>query len=128
MIRNKQEASRNRVGKNRISPVKPWRWLLIIFILMAELFVYTGTRVECTNAGYEIVRAETVLKKNISYKKQLTIELERLSTPERISGIATTRLGLFRPGLDSVVYLGTGRGASESLAGSPQAQGAVVQP
>jgi len=80
--------------------------LIVFFILIGELFVYTATRIDCAQTGYRISRAKEMQKELKSYGKELNIEHDRLCTPERISLIARTRLNLGRPSPDQVIYLG----------------------
>jgi hypothetical protein len=54
---------------------------------------------------FEISRAKKERRQTIAYQKELIIEHDRLCAPDRISGIATSRLGLVRPRPDKVIYL-----------------------
>lgn len=72
-------------------------WMLLLFILIAELFCYTWCRVQCIETGYEI---EEKKKRNEELKrlqKSLRIELAGLKAPERIAGIASREIGLIMP-------------------------------
>ena len=80
-------------------------WLVLVFIFICELFIYTGIRVDCTRNRFQISQAEQLEKKSQAYQKELIIELERLGSPERIARIARTRLALDMPEQNQVVYM-----------------------
>lgn len=98
-----------RTNKGRKSKVLvkkfPAKWLVVLSIFICELFFYTGTRLECLQIKYRISRAMEEIQKKEAYKKALVIELDRLSSPERISRIARTRLALAMPDHERVIYL-----------------------
>ncbi|MFH1156986.1 MAG: hypothetical protein V1793_24585 [Pseudomonadota bacterium] len=92
-------------------------WLVVVFVLMCELFVYTAARVDCTRKEFEIARVKSARSRAIAYQKELTIEHDRLCSPDRISNIAENRLGLVRPQTDRVIYLDLpGRAAANPVA------------
>ncbi len=95
---------KKRSKKKSVKKVKP-QWLIIILVLVCELFVYTGARVECTYTGYRIAQLKAEGKQQASYRKALIIEQDRLGSPERIVEIAKTRLGLVNPMPDQMIYL-----------------------
>ncbi len=103
MVWNGDRIRKNGV-KQEIKKI-PGRWLVILLFFLCELFIYTGIRVECTRQGFQISQAEQVRKRSESYRKELIIEQERLGSPERISTIARTRLGLNMPKHGQVVYM-----------------------
>lgn len=80
-------------------------WLVLVFIFICELFIYTGIRVDCTRNRFQISQAEQAGKISQAYQQELIIELERLGSPERIAKIARSRLGLDMPKQDQVVYM-----------------------
>ena len=80
-------------------------WLCLMCLFMAELFVYTWSRVQCVNTGYEISRASAARKEALRVQKQLKVELTHLNSPARIGKIARERLGLNMPRPDQIVVL-----------------------
>ena len=80
-------------------------WALLMGIFIAELFVYTWFRVQCTQIGYEINRAAETQKRQIALQNSLKIEMARLKSPERIVKIATEKLGLVLPQPEQIMSL-----------------------
>ena len=92
--------------KEAIKPQKPgYRWLLVIFILFAELTAHIWVRTESTQTIMEISHAQAELAKVQSYTKALSLERDRLKSDARITGIAKIRLGLSEDILNRTVYL-----------------------
>ena len=73
--------------------MKTWLRLLLLALFMAELFVYTWSRVQCVNTGYQISRAAGERKDALALQKKLKVELTHLNSPARIGRIARERLG-----------------------------------
>lgn len=71
--------------------------VLLIILFMGELFFYTWCRVQCTQVGLDITRAEKEYQKLLSMERNLKIESARLKSPERIVRTAKERLGLVVP-------------------------------
>jgi len=80
-------------------------WLLIIFILFAELMAYTWIRTESTQALLRISRTEERLLGERSYHKALLAEKEWLMSDARITRIARNRLNLSTVTLEQTIYL-----------------------
>lgn len=81
------------------------KWLLMLIVFIGELFIYTWFRVDYTDTAYRITRKKNEQKTLKSYKAELLIESERLSSPERISQIAKNNLNLSMPLSRQVIYL-----------------------
>jgi len=81
------------------------KWIVILFLFLFELLIYTGTRLECTSTEFSISDARAEQQRLESYRAELLLEKERLGSPERISRIARTRLDLVVPDHNQVVYL-----------------------
>jgi cell division protein FtsL len=87
----------NRKLKKVDSPKIIGIWLLLLFIFVGELLLYTWCRLQYVRTGYEI-SAQT--KKNrdlMALQKSLKVEMARLKSPERIARIAQIQLGLIMP-------------------------------
>ncbi len=87
---------------NNILPTGPdiklvGAWILILTIFITQLLVYTWCRVQCINLGYEISVETDNYQKLVAIQNTLKIELERLRSPERISGYAKYHLGMITP-------------------------------
>ena len=87
----------NRKLKKVDSPKMIGIWILLLFIFVGELLLYTWCRVQCVRTGYEI-SAQTEKNRDLTaLQKSLKVELARLKSPERIARIAQTQLGLIMP-------------------------------
>ena len=80
-------------------------WMIILSLFISELLIYTWSRVQCVNVGYEI-NSKTM--ENIDLKavrKNIQIEFARLKSPARISKIAEERLNLDTPTPDQIIVV-----------------------
>jgi cell division protein FtsL len=80
-------------------------WLLLLFLFVGELLLYTWCRVQCVRTGYEI---SDLAKKNrdlTALQKGLRVELARLKSPDRIAKIAQDRLGLIMPNAKHTIVI-----------------------
>jgi hypothetical protein len=103
------------VGMSRATSKRPAKkgrsagGIVLGFVMMAlficELFVYTWCRVQYTQVGYEISRARKEQVRLKAVKKELTLELARLSSPERLAGIVETSMGLEMPSSRQMVVI-----------------------
>lgn len=92
------------IKNGRRPPVPPshgvaWIFLMMVIIalIIFQLMFYTWCRVQCRHIGYEISSEISRFRKMNEWQNQLRIELEHLKSPERIAGIAATRLGFVMP-------------------------------
>jgi len=106
----------NRIKKNKTAKDKDkktgekkvFKWFLILFLFLFELFFYTKARVACTSTEYKIAEAKKIQKKLKAYRAELILEKTRLSSPVRIFRIAG-RLGLVMPSHDRIFYINDGK-------------------
>ncbi|MBF0377402.1 MAG: hypothetical protein HQK72_07945 [Desulfamplus sp.] len=102
-LSNKTESITNgRTLQNKVSLIK---WLAIIAILFGELFLYTWCRVSYTETGFRISQHKEKQKALKGYTDALSMENDRLLSPERIAYIATTRLNLIIPAPNQLIYM-----------------------
>jgi cell division protein FtsL len=92
-------------GKEKQGAPPAGIWVLIMVIFFTELFFYAWCRVQHVRVGYEIsvIRAENQRLQHL--RRNLTIEMARLKSPERIAAIATGQLGLVEPAPDQRVTI-----------------------
>jgi hypothetical protein len=103
MVANNKGGQKTDVSiQDKISLVK---WLAIIAILFSELFLYTWCRVSYTEIGFRISREKEKQKVLKAYTDALSMENDRLLSPERVAYIATTRLNLIIPEPNQVIYM-----------------------
>ncbi|MBU0971697.1 MAG: hypothetical protein KKC20_13670 [Proteobacteria bacterium] len=82
-----------------------FRWLALIAILFCELMIHAWVRTESTQAILRISHAQAGITKNLSYKKELSVERDRLKSDTRITKIARTHLNLSTDAFSQTLYL-----------------------
>lgn len=80
-------------------------WLILLFVFVAELLVYTWCRVQSIRVGYGVSQALHRQQKLLELQKNLEVELARLKSPQRIARIASQRLGLITPTPQQVIIV-----------------------
>lgn len=76
-----------------------------LFILFAEIFVYTWCKVQVVNAQYAINDLRREAQQLQFVQDNLKIELARLRSPERIAAYARENRGLAMPTVGQFVAL-----------------------
>ena len=71
--------------------------LVFMGLFIAELLVYTWSRVQCIQVRYEISELAANQQRLVMLQENLKIELARLKAPQRIASIAKQQLGLVAP-------------------------------
>lgn len=79
--------------------------LLFILLFLGELFAYAWCRVQCVKTGYAISNITDKNKRLIALGENLSIEFERLKSPNRIATIAKEQLGLMIPEPEQIVIV-----------------------
>ena len=72
-------------------------WIVIMTVFIAELFLYTWSRVNCIGIGYEISKETQKQHELVALQTNLKIEMASLKSPDRIAKIAKNQLGLVTP-------------------------------
>ena len=80
-------------------------WFIIMAVFIAELLVYTWSRVQCINTGYEISNENNKNRNLIKLQNNLKVELARLKSPERLAKIAKNQLGLKTPKPEQIIII-----------------------
>jgi cell division protein FtsL len=80
-------------------------WLIFMGLFMAELLVYTWSRVQCVQVRYEISEITANQERLVRLQDNLKIELARLKAPRRISKIAKQQLGLVAPSSEQLIVI-----------------------
>ena len=76
-----------------------------IGLVYGELLVYTWSRLQCIQVGYEISAETEKHAERIAVQKNLRIELARLRSPKRIAKIAQEYLGLVPPSPEQIISI-----------------------
>ena len=87
---------------------KGLRWLALILVLVCELMAYAWIRTESTQAMLRISHIQDDIQKQVSYRKALGLERDRLKSDARITRIARSRLGLTSDTFSRTIYLPEG--------------------
>lgn len=95
---------RKKKNKQR-NPKVTIAYLLLMFAFIAELLFYTWCRVQYVRVKYEIQEQTTRFRKLSAMQDNLKIELARLKSPQRITKIARTQLGLVTPTSKQTIVL-----------------------
>ena len=95
---------RKKKNKQR-NPKVTIAYLLLMFAFISELLFYTWCRVQYVRVKYEIQEQTTRFRKLSAMQDNLKIELARLKSPQRITKIARTQLGLVTPTSKQTIVL-----------------------
>lgn len=80
-------------------------WIVVLLILIAELFVFTWSRVQCRAVAYNLTQQQDEHNNQLSLKRKLIIERAHLRSPERIAAIAEERMNLHIPEQNQILTL-----------------------
>ncbi len=80
-------------------------WGTFICLFIVSMLFYTWCRVQCVRVGYEITRETERHQYLMAMQNSLKVELARLKSPDRISGIARTRLKLSTPTREQMIVI-----------------------
>ncbi len=79
-------------------PHGPFKYLIILMIFFIPgVLIYIWLHVQEVNLAYDIAKAQKQKGELLEINKKLRIQLANLKSPERIEGIALTKLGLRTP-------------------------------
>ena len=74
-------------------------------VFIAELLIYTWSRVQCVKSGYAISNENNKNRNLINLQNNLKVELARLKSPERLAKIAKNQLGLKTPTPGQIIII-----------------------
>ena len=80
-------------------------WIVLLFIFIALLLVYTWCRIQSVQVGYEISEALKINEKRTARNNDLKIEHACLKSPERIARKAKDELGLVMPTAKQIIVI-----------------------
>ena len=80
-------------------------WIVLLFVFIALLLVYTWCRIQFVQVGYEISKAVKINEKRIARNNNLKIEHAYLKSPERIARKAKENLGLIMPTAKQIIVI-----------------------
>ncbi len=79
--------------------------ILTALLFVAVLLVYLWSRLMMVNIGYDISKVNLKREALIESNRRLSIELERLRSPERIEAIAIKEFDLIHPRKGQIINL-----------------------
>jgi len=88
---------RKRKKRKQRDPKVIMACLVLMFAFIAELLFYTWCRVQYVRVKYEITAQTNRIRILSAMQDNLKIELARLKSPQRITKIARSQLGLVTP-------------------------------
>jgi len=94
-----------RKTKKNVSSTRIVIWFIIMAVFIAELLIYTWSRVQCIKFGYEISNENKKNRNFINLQNNLKVELARLKSPERLAKIAKNQLGLKTPTPEQIIII-----------------------
>ena len=80
-------------------------WIIFMVVFIAELLVYTWSRVQCVQFGYELSEAADREDHLLRLRNNLKIEVAHLKSPQRVAKIAREQLGLSLPKPDQLIVI-----------------------
>jgi len=80
-------------------------WIIFMAAFMAELLLYTWSRVQCVQFGYELSEAAGREDHLLQLRNNLKIEVAHLKSPQRVAKIAREQLGLTLPKPDQLIVI-----------------------
>jgi len=104
-------AIKNNLRQKALPPQKAgFCWIAVIFLIFCELLAYTWVRTESTQTILRVSHAQEMLIDKKSYHKALMVERDRLSSDDRITKIAKTKLNLSTDTLKQTIYFSGDKG------------------
>lgn len=92
-----QPHSRKKQTKNKL-PTGPLRYFILLVVLFVPVvLIYIWLHFQEVNLSYDIAKDQKQKRELLEINKKLRIQLANLKSPERIEGIALTKLGLRTP-------------------------------
>lgn len=79
--------------------------VLFVLCFLMELFAYAWCRVQCVKTGYAISAVKDENRRLMALRENLSIEFERLKSPNRIATLAKQQLGLAIPEPEQIVIV-----------------------
>ena len=80
-------------------------WIIFMVIFIAELLVYTWSRLQCVQFGYKLSEAADRENHLLRLRNNLKIEVAHLKSPQRVAKIARDQLGLTQPKPDQLIVI-----------------------
>jgi len=79
--------------------------IVVALVFMAIALIYVWFHIKITRLNYEIASEMSVRDSLMEENRRLKVERESLQSPSRIEKIARTKLGMYYPGKDQVVFV-----------------------
>ncbi|MFH0786536.1 MAG: cell division protein FtsL [Pseudomonadota bacterium] len=93
-------------GPKEKRPLGPINYLIVLLAFFVPgVLVYIWLHVQTVNFSYDIAKAQKQKRELSEMNKKLRVQLANLKSPERIEGIALTKLGLRPPAKGQIEIL-----------------------
>jgi cell division protein FtsL len=96
---------RGKSGRDRYSVKLTVAWVTVLIVCLLEIYFYTWFTVQYTRLQLDIGQQKKLESSLAAEKKELRIEIVRLKSPARITGIAREQLGMVIPETDQVMVI-----------------------
>lgn len=94
------------MSKHQVNTIKPF---LSVILIMGFLFTFAFIKMENRRLGYSFMKLAQQEKQMRNQQRQKSIELARMTGPERVQFLATQRLPLKKAGAGQIIQM-TGDG------------------
>lgn len=94
------------MSKHQVNTIKPF---LSVILIMGFLFTFAFIKMENRRLGYSFMKLAQQEKQMRNQQRQKSIELARMTGPERVQFLATQRLPLKNAGAGQIIQM-TGDG------------------
>jgi cell division protein FtsL len=92
-----QPRSRKRPPKNKLRFGPFLCGVILMTFFVPGVLAYVWLNVQTVNLSYDIARAQKQKQELLEINKKLRIQIANLKSPERIEGVALSKLGLKPP-------------------------------
>ena len=87
------------------SGIKYPTFIVVTIVLMFVALIYVGSHIHMTELEYKVAARLSAQEQMLEEQKRLRLELAMLKSPQRIEGIARSRLQMSYPERDQVIVL-----------------------
>lgn len=94
-----------RTEKKLLAGMKYPTFILLSIVLMFVALIYVGSHIHMTELEYKIAAELNLQEQMLEEQKKLKLEYAMLKSPQRIEGIARSRLQMAYPERDQVIVL-----------------------
>jgi cell division protein FtsL len=91
--------------EGKVSAIKYPTFIVMAIVLMFVALIYVGSHIHMTELEYKVAAELNAHEQMLEDQKKLKLEYAMLKSPQRIEGIARSRLQMSYPERDQVIVL-----------------------